>query len=335
MKVDLAVIGQGAVTPAGLGVEALRQGLPKAQPIAGLRRPEETWPVLRVEVKALQHWQSEPRLRRASPLTLFLIETAEQALASVSPADRAQTGLIVAYSAGCLAYSARFFSSIVKEGQKRASPALFPETVFNSPGSHVAAALNLNSAAYALVGDETAWIAALKTASIWLRRKRVQQVLVLGAEEFDPLVIDAYRSARWLRPSSPFLPSEGAAGLLVRLAEPGDSSVIATARNGFIYRRPTEAAIAAEKLLRECDPKMPCYPTARRNWLGPLEMKMTAEYPTPDGGEMPYLGEAFTASAAWNTIRALCCLSAESPALLLPIWGLNNQLGALDLKARH
>ncbi len=85
--------------------------------------------------------------------------------------------------------------------------------------------LGLNGAAYALVGDESAWVSALKTASIWLKQGRVRQVLVLGAEEFDPLVLDAYRSARWLRRKdrAGFLTSEGAAGILVRArASPGD-----------------------------------------------------------------------------------------------------------------
>jgi 3-oxoacyl-(acyl-carrier-protein) synthase len=208
-------------------------------PVAALGQPDQPWPVLRVDLKdpAFARWQREPRLRRASSITFFLVEAAEQALAGLSPADRAETGLIVAFSAGCLAYSRRFFEGIVTQGQSAtASPALFPETVFNSPVSHVASVLGLNGAAYALVGDETAWVAALKTASVWLRRSASRQVLVLGAEEFDPIVLDAYRSARWLRRQNSahgFLASEGAAGILVRRAGPEDARRITTARDGF------------------------------------------------------------------------------------------------------
>jgi hypothetical protein len=341
MKVDLAIIGQGAVTPAGIGIDALLHAEPTPIPTAGLRRPDHPWPVLRVDLKnpALARWQNEPRLRRASPITLFLIEAAEQALAGVSAADRAQTGLIIAFSAGCLVYSHRFFDGILTLGQKMAGPALFPETVFNSPGSHVAAALKLNGAVYALCGDETAWIAALKTAAIWLRRERVQQVLVLGAEEFDPLVIDAYESARWLRRDVPvekkFIPSEGAASLLVRRATPGDFHVIATARDGFIYRNKKEAAAAAQKMFRDIDPALPAFPafpTAQRTWLASLEEKTISPRPTSSLGEPPYLGEAFTASAAWNTLRAAARAHDQGlPSLLCPLWGLNHQLGLLTL----
>ena len=201
MHLNLAVIGQGAVTPAGVGVEALLSREPMSTAVARLGAPERPWPVLRVDLKdpAFARWQKEARLRRASPITFFLAEAAEQALAGVGAEARAKTGLIVAYSAGCLAYSRRFFEGIVKQGQRTASPALFPETVFNSPASHVATVLGLNGAAYALIGDETAWLAGLQTASVWLRQGRVEQALVLGVEEFDPVVLDAYRSARWLR----------------------------------------------------------------------------------------------------------------------------------------
>jgi hypothetical protein len=339
VKINLAVIGQGAVTPAGVGVDALLHHEPTAIQVASLRNPDQTWPVLCVNQKdpAFSQWQKEPRLRRASPITFFLVEAAEQTLVEVSPSDRASTGLIVAYSAGCLAYSRRFFEGIVKQGQKTASPVLFPETVFNSPASHVAAVLGLNGAAYALVGDETAWVTALQTASVWLRQERVKQVIVLGAEEFDPLVLDAYRSARWLlsqNSTDGFLASEGAAGVLVRNAGSENAPVISVARDGFIYRTRKEASLAATRLMDSSDPALPSYRSAQRNWMGPLEETANANRPRVPANDMPYPGEAFTASAAWHTLRALNCLSPHLPHLLLPIWGLNHQLGLLELENR-
>jgi 3-oxoacyl-[acyl-carrier-protein] synthase III len=340
MKIDLAVIGQGAVTPAGIGVGALLHRQPTISSVAALGQPGQTWPVLRVDLKdpAFARWQREPRLRRASPITFFLVEAAEQALGGVSPVDRAETGLIVAFSAGCLVYSRRFFEGISRQGQKTASPALFPETVFNSPVSHVASVLGLNGAAYAVIGDETAWVSALQTASIWLRQGRVKQVLVLGAEEFDPIVLDAYRSARWLRRNNSaggFLTSEGAAGILVRKAGPGEANVITTARDGWIYRTRREVSTAAENLLSESDPALPCYPSAQQNWLGSLEKKATENRAIVSTQHQPYLGEAFTASAAWHTLRALACLDDDTPRILVPVWGLNHQLGLLELQIQE
>jgi hypothetical protein len=165
---------------------------------------------------------------------------------------------------------------------------------------------------------------------------RVKQVLVLGAEEFDPIVLDAYRSARWLRRQNSadgFLTSEGAAGVLVRHAGPEDARVIATARDGLIYRTKQEAAAAAEGLLRESEPTMPCYRSAQHNWLGSLEKRATEIRRVVPATDLPYLGEAFTASAAWHTVRALNLLSPEFPNLLLPVWGLNHQFGLLELES--
>jgi hypothetical protein len=292
--------------------------------------------VLRVDLKApaFARWQAEPRLRRASPITFFLVEAAAQALGNATAEERAETGLIVAYSAGCLAYSRRFFEQIVRQGQRAASPALFPETVFNSPISHVAAVLGLNGAAYALVGDEGAWASAIITASIWLKQRRVRQVIVLGAEEFDPLVLDAYHSARWLKrrdAADGFLTSEGAVGILVRSATTTDGPVITSARDGFIYRTKQEAAAAAEEMLAESDLSAPLFRTAKHNWLAPLEEKLIRERPL--AAETPYLGEAFLASAAWRTIQAMGLLGPAMPRLLLPLWGLNHQFGLLELEA--
>jgi hypothetical protein len=336
MRIDLAIAGRGAVTPAGVGVDALFQG--KTAPAAAeeLSRPGQHWPVLRVDPKdpAFSRWQREPRLRRASAVTFFLVEAAAQALGGATAQERAQTGLIVAFSAGCLVYSRRFFEQIVTQGQRAASPALFPETVFNSPVSHLAAVLGLNGASYALVGDEAAWVSALVTASIWLKEGRVRQVLVLGAEEFDPLVLDAYRSARWLRRDESdcgFITSEGAAGILVRLAAGCSLPRLTDAHDGFIYRTKKEAVCAAAEMVSRADPEIPVVRTAQQNCLRAIEAKALRDRPcTPPA---PYLGEAFTASAAWRTLQAAALLGPEVPRLLLPVWGLNHQFALLELAA--
>ncbi len=336
MKTDLAIIGQGAVTPAGIGITALFDGQPDKTMISQVSRPDQKWPVFRVKLNdaALERWQKEPRLRRASPVSFFLVEAAEQALTGLDASERARTGLVVAFSAGCLTYSRRFFESIITQGQKSASPALFPETVFNSPVSHLAATFHLEGSAYAVVGDDTAWIAALKTAWLWLAQERVCQVLVLGAEEFDSASLDAYQKAGWLKrnQSKPaFIPSEGAAGVLVRRAKPGDSKVISRMEDGFIYRSKTEAVAAGQRCLQHFDAHLPCHASAQCNWLGDIELRLL-QTRVLTGDKRAYLGEAASASAAWNTLRALASLDAEHPRLLVPVWGNNHQIGGLEIK---
>jgi 3-oxoacyl-(acyl-carrier-protein) synthase len=336
MKTELAIIGQGAVTPAGVGVEALLHGSPIETMVPRIRQPDRPWPVYKVNASdpALARWLKEPRLRRASSISHFLVEAASQALAGLDASSRAQTGLVIAFSTGCLAYSRRFFEGIVAQGQKSASPALFPETVFNSPASHVAATLQLEGAVYALAGDETAWIAALKAAWLWLEQERVAQVLVMGAEEFEPASLDAFHNARWLKSQpaeSRFIPAEGAGALLIRKAQAQDTTIISQLADGFIFRTKAQAKAAATRCLQDFSPKIPCYLSARHNWLADVERESVGtRSATP---ESIYLGEAVTASAAWNTIRALSSLDRHSQ-LMFPVWGRDHQIGALELEKR-
>ena len=330
MKTHLAILGQGAVSPAGIGVDALFGATPQAVETALVGKPEARRPVFRVDPKqpALARWQAEPRMRRASQYTLFLAEAAAQALGDLDAAARATTGLVVASSLGCLGYSRRFYEGIVSQGRKGASPALFPDTVYNSPVSHVAATLGLGRAAYALVGDETAWIDALQTASLWLRRGEAERVLVLGAEEFDPIVLDA---AAATGERGRFVPSEGAGGLLVGLTGKGTAvAEIAEARSGVPYRSRRQEAAAARRCLAALDPALPLYRNAGQNRFAALERDLAADRPALPGDPLPHLGEAFSASAAWQTIRAVRAAGTAS-RLALPVWGLHCRVGALVL----
>jgi hypothetical protein len=158
----------------------------------------------------------------------------------------------------------------------------------------------------------------------------VRQVLVLGVEEFDPVALDAYRSSHWLQ--NGFAPGEGAAGILIREATPEDALMISDARDGFIYRTRKEAAAAARELFGKAEAMLPVFPTASFTWAAPLEaVGLAGRTSIPDAG--PYLGSAFTASAAWQTLRAL---RHPGPAqkIMLPLWGLNHQFGALVLEKR-
>ena len=48
MKIDLAVIGQGAVSPAGVGVDALLHRAPVSVSTASLRQPDQDGPSCRI-----------------------------------------------------------------------------------------------------------------------------------------------------------------------------------------------------------------------------------------------------------------------------------------------
>ena len=331
----LAVIGRGAVSPAGEGVAGLLSvdPIPETE-LASLRAPEtRRYPVLRVDPKlpALKKWSMEARLRRASPVALYLVEAATQALAGWDRPASARLGLVGAFFCGCPAYSRRFLEQTIRHGQAVASPALFPETVYNSPLSHAASILGIDGAAYAIVGDDSAWVEAIRVAATWLALDEVDAVVVVAAEELDIISVEAYAAARWLRPANAFRPSEGGAAILLRRPERDDVSRIEALSPGRSYRNPAGARRGARECLEEFFPELPVFPTVGHSWLE-LVARGTA------GGRVgafdaSYLGEAFPATAGWNTLRALSP-AAQPPvgnAWVVPVWGQNEQISALKV----
>ncbi len=330
----LAVIGQGAVSPAGSGVASLSslEAIQETE-IASLRRPETVrFPVLRVDPKlsALAAWAREPRLRRASPVATFLVEAAAQALAGWERAPGARLGVVCAFFSGCPAYSRRFFEQTIRKGQSFASPALFPETVYNSPLSHLASIFGIAGSAYAVVGDESAWGEALRVAATWLALDEADAVLVLAGEELDLVTIEAFAAARWLRRGASFRPAEGAAALLVARGDSSASSLVEAIYPPRPYRDGPTALRAAREVFSEFDPELPILSSVGHSWLEPFEAQLAGARLEPVQGA--YLGESMVATAGWNTLRAL-----RGPALgsrLLPLWGQNHQISALKLSRR-
>ncbi len=325
---ELAILGTGAVTPAGVGWSGIRSAAPPVPVgIPSLRRPDVSFPVFRVPGEPLERWRREPRLRRASPITHLLVEAATQALADRPPGRLALVG---AFFSGASNYSRLFFEPVIRRGPSFASPALFPDTVYNSSLSHAAHVLGVDGASYAVVGDDCAWTTALQVAAVWLDLGEADHVLVLGAEELDAVTIEAYAAAGWLR--SGFVPAEGAAALL--LGRPEDENAIRIRRihDGIPYRSRASAKRAATEIFAAMHGG-PVLATAGGTWMKPLEEKSGRTVDLVHGDPRS-MGHAFTATAGWNTLRAVDWLSrqAEIPRLWQPVWGLHNQISALELQ---
>lgn len=317
---EVGVLGMGAVSPAGLGIEVLSgSGHPALQEIPSLSDPAKTFSALRVDLSGLARWKSHPRLRRASPIAFFMAEAAAQALG-----ENAEPGLgiVAAYGTGSICYSRRFFSDVIEKGQSFASPALFPETVYNSPTSHLAEILGASGACYSLAGDESAWAEALRIAALWLEDGEVTRVLVVGAEELDAINLEAYWCSHWMKRG--FIASEGASALLLGRPDKSRWRIRIPARSRAC-RTPKEAAAAAQRCFADLPRETPVLRTAQHTWLEPIETDALREFarcPPPS-----YLGEAFAASAGWRTLQAL---ARKQPACV-PLWGLNHGISRLDL----
>ena len=308
---NLDLTAYGVVSPGGHSLAAIEQksswpthSLPR---LIQKNKPTAIHPV---DLSSLSHWQKQSRLRRATPLTYFLVEAVDQCLKGIE--NRERLGLIVVHFTGTITYSRRFYQEIVEQSPRMASPMMFPETVFNSPASHVVAQHKIGGPVYSLLGDETAWLSALETAALWLQLNKADQVIVAAAYEIDAISVEAYHAAGWIRKG--MIPTEGAAALLLQKATPLSSRMILETNQGFLYQTKEDFSIAKREIEQHIGKPLPQPLPLWNPWTS---SKTTP--PTPHG---------FGLSAGWETIRSL----HHSGKQLLPILGANHQGGFLRLQ---
>src|SRR5215469_208807 len=228
---SLAIAGMGWVTPLGSGVDPIWKRLlhgdeASATPISE-QFADRSYTAFRVPESALAGL-AHPRLRRASVISRFAaaagLEALQAAGIKVDSQSAERIGLIFAISNGGVIYTKRFYRDVVETGAQAASPLLFPETVFNAPASHLAAILGITGVTYTLVGDGAVGALAIRMAEDLMEHAELDYCLVVGAEEIDWLVCDAYRKWRLIRSQPPIEPfgasvrgtilSEGAGAIL-------------------------------------------------------------------------------------------------------------------------
>jgi 3-oxoacyl-(acyl-carrier-protein) synthase len=254
-----------------------------------------------------------------------------------------RTALIFAVSNGGVIYTKRFYHDIVESGAQAASPLLFPETVFNAPASHLAAILGVTGASYTLVGDGAVGVLALKMAEDLLLDDALDYCLVVGAEEADWLLCDAYRKWRLLRSAPPIEPfgqpprgtifSEGAGALLLGRSGRVQVEKIAAGTN---FRTQREAGACVEKIFSELCVTPPDFVSASANgtFIDEAERAAISAH-CPDAKVYAIkrgLGESVGASSLWQTICAAHSLGRNGlKTAVVSTCGLNQQVGGLRL----
>ena len=262
---SLGIEGMGWVTPFGSDIATVWDRLLKGETAAveSVSSPlGRAYPVFPVPAEAAARAPAHPRLRRSSAISRFAVTAGLAALKDagleLDAEAAARTALIFAVSNGGVIYTKRFYHEIVESGAQAASPLLFPETVFNAPASHLAAVLGITGASYTLVGDGAVGILALKMAEDLMASETLDRCLVVGAEEADWLLCDAYRKWRLLRSAPPIQPfqrppqgtilSEGAGAIV--LSRSGDIRLEKIAA-GTNFRKQSEARRRFEKIFAE------------------------------------------------------------------------------------
>jgi hypothetical protein len=297
------VHGQGAVSPAGWGVPALRDCLDRALPLPVQSVPRPGWdsslPVRSIPPPpARPAFLAHARLRRASPIAHFAVAAALEALGGDAPLVRSgalHLGIVTCTMTGGLSYSRRFYQEVLHDPAV-ASPLLFPETVFNAPASHLSACLETSSVNYTLVGDAPAFFQGLALAAQWLDDAVAQACLVIGAEEFDWSAADALRLFE--RHS---VHTAGAGALYLKAQPPAAAPVeLAAVTDSFSPARAPVWEDAARCMRAQLPDGAPdellcANESSHAAWSG---------WPGARLAPKPVLGEAFAASAAWQCVAA-------------------------------
>jgi 3-oxoacyl-(acyl-carrier-protein) synthase len=356
---SMHIAGMGWVTPLGSGVEEVWRRLLKGESASAetLSSPlGSDYPVFRVPASATAKAPAHPRLRRSSAISRFAVvaglEALESAGVQLDPEIAERTALIFAVSNGGVIYTKRFYHEIVESGAQAASPLLFPETVFNAPASHLAAILGITGATYTLVGDGAVGTLALKMAEDLMTSDTFDYCLVVGAEEADWLLCDAYCKWRLLRCAPPVEPfqqpprgmivSEGAGAILLARNGPVQIEKIASGTN---FRRQREAAAGLEAVFSALCAAPPDLVAASANgtFIDAAEQTAIGKH-SPKARVYAVkgpLGESVGASSVWQTIcGAQALITQRVPGFTEPLslqsavvstCGLNQQVAGLRL----
>jgi 3-oxoacyl-(acyl-carrier-protein) synthase len=351
---SLRIAGMGWVTPLGRGIDAVWNRLvageeASAQSISD--GPEgNKYPFFPVPSTALKNLPPHPRLRRASVISRFAaaasLDALEEAILTGNRGhakafdfdnsdvrhehriDMERIALVFAVSNGGVVYTKRFYRDITESGVQSASPLLFPETVFNAPASHLAAILGVSGASYTLVGDGAVGILAMKMAEDLMMNEALDFCLVVGAEESDWLLCDAYRTWRLLKTQPPIEPfrrpprgmilSEGAGAIL--LARDGPIAVDKIHAGANFSRRKEASELIARILSDLADERSKIVIASANGTFVDLAEETALLREMSDAtiySLKPALGESVGASAIWQVIVAAQSLRTKRlPPLL-------------------
>ena len=327
------VHGIGAVSPAGWGLQALRENLAsqKRLPIRTLTPAgrEQTIGVRRVPAPGSRPiFLGHTRLRRSSPISHFAAAAAVEALgtdAVLVSNGSLRLGIVSCVMSGCVQYSRRFYEETLRD-PRTASPLVFPETVFNAPSSHLAAFFGTNALNYTLVGDPSVFGQGLAMAAAWLLHEDLDGCLVVGAEELDWVTADAFRLF-----SKQLILSEGAGAIYLRRIVSGNQSIeLRAVTDPFPFvDQPSRARAATEVRASLQVPKaqdLLCDGLQNVPRFDRAEAHAWQKWPGARLSPKLILGEGLTAAAAWQCVCAVDAIrQGNHPTAYVSLVGCNQQ----------
>ena len=193
---DSAVItGIGVVSPVGVGRKAFEEAVARGRAAhASLCDLSSRWSGFKggvVDMNTVREKVPATIRRRMNRQASFLFSSLTEALsdAGVDPAEEAETPMSYGSAFGCSGNVHRYFSQLLEEGPRFASPNEFNMSVTNAPPAIVAQALGLGGPLWVFVGDEASWESALHWAANAVAGGKARRILVSAAEELSESIV--------------------------------------------------------------------------------------------------------------------------------------------------
>lgn len=210
-KKRIVITGLGVISSNGIGKDAFMEGIFKG--VSGVK-PISLFDTASFRVKTAGEIKDfNPAeflgakglrtLDRSTKLVLSAVKLAlDDARLVIRQENTHDIGVVLATNLGSVNSISEFDKEALLEGPQYVNPALFPNTVINSPASHISIKFNIKGFNTALSTGFSAGIDAFKYALDFLKLGRANVVLVAGVEELCVQTFLGFYKTDWLAGSA-------------------------------------------------------------------------------------------------------------------------------------
>jgi 3-oxoacyl-(acyl-carrier-protein) synthase len=194
------------------------------------------------------------KTRRLDRLSVWALVAASLAIKDagweLGQLDRSRIGVVCATGLGCIELTEAFLQSAADNGWSQTDPIIFPETLGNSPASHVARCLELSGPNLTLSSKGQAGECALLQAASLLRNRQADQVIAIAGDTLTRTAYEWYEEAGLLSNagSRGFIPSEAVTAMVLEFESARTTRPYGRLRSGCLVAH-GEPAAAIRKVL--------------------------------------------------------------------------------------
>lgn len=190
---DMVVSGLGIISSIGIGKEEFWDSI-KERPLEDIQAEKDVRLVRQFDPK---RYLPDLSVRRMDKVTQFALVVSHLALqdAGVEITDMKKykkVGVVFCTTHGAISFSRRFHQGLINEGIQLGSPSLFSNSLFNTPLGEICKYFQIRYFGNTIVSGTTGGIEALEFAKDLIETGLLDLVLVVGSEEYDPVMSTAY-----------------------------------------------------------------------------------------------------------------------------------------------